>query len=47
MSCKDQAEVVKILKNASGIVKLLVNRQSKDIGDADDNEEAMVSSFHV
>ena len=42
MSFKDQTEIVRLLKSASGIVKLLVNRQSKEVIDLDDNEEAMV-----
>ena len=42
MSGKDQANVARTLKSASGIVKLLVNRQNKEVIDPEDNEEAMV-----
>jgi len=41
VSGKDQANVARTLKSASGIVKLLVNRQNKEVIDPEDNEEAM------
>ena len=42
MSDKDQANVARMLKSASGVVKLLVNRQSREVIDPEDNEEVMV-----
>ncbi len=47
MSGKGQSKVVEMLKKTSGLVQLVINRESKNVPEVQESEEAMVRLFSL